>query len=45
MLSSVIATGAVFVFDFGDCEMSHDNDSSRRRDFLRRGASLAAGAR
>jgi nitrate/nitrite transport system substrate-binding protein len=24
--------------------MSHDNDSSRRRDFLRRGASLAAGA-
>jgi nitrate/nitrite transport system substrate-binding protein len=24
--------------------MSHDNDSTQRRDFLRRGASLAAGA-
>jgi nitrate/nitrite transport system substrate-binding protein len=44
MLSPVFATGAVFISNFGDCEMCHDKDSTQRRDFLRRSVTLAAGA-
>jgi nitrate/nitrite transport system substrate-binding protein len=44
LLAPVGATGAFFVFNFGECEMSDEHDTSKRRDFLRQSVSLAAGA-